>query len=57
MLEGRLTAQLSYNPTTKTLNENKDAGTAFRDAINPDGINWTWSVGPTPTSASTSIAR
>ncbi len=37
--EGRFSAQLSYNPTTKTLNENKDAGTAFRDAINPDGIN------------------
>jgi hypothetical protein len=39
LLDGRFTAQLSYNPTTKTLNENKDAGTAFRDAINPDGIN------------------
>lgn len=38
-LEGRLNAQLNWNPTTKTLNENKDAGTAFRDAINPDGIN------------------
>jgi outer membrane receptor protein involved in Fe transport len=38
-LDGRLSAQLSYNPSTKTLNENKDAGTAFRDAINPDGIN------------------
>lgn len=36
---GKLTAQFNYNPTTKTLNENKDAGTAFRDAINPDGIN------------------
>ncbi len=39
LLEGRFSAQLSYNPTTKTLNENKDAGTAFRDVINPDGIN------------------
>jgi outer membrane receptor protein involved in Fe transport len=39
LLEGRFSAQLSYNPSTKTLNENKDAGTAFRDAINPDGIN------------------
>jgi outer membrane receptor protein involved in Fe transport len=39
LLDGRLTAQLNYNPTTKTLNENKDAGTAFRDAINPNGIN------------------
>jgi hypothetical protein len=39
LLEGRFTAQLSYNPTTKTLNENKDAGTDFKNAINPDGIN------------------
>ena len=39
LLGGRLSAQLNYNPTTKTLNENKDAGTAFRDAINPDGLN------------------
>lgn len=39
LLDGRVTAQFNYNPTTKTLNENKDAGTAFRDAINPDGIN------------------
>lgn len=39
LLDGKFTAQLSYNPTTKTLNENKDAGTAFRDVINPDGIN------------------
>jgi outer membrane receptor protein involved in Fe transport len=39
LLDGRFSAQLNWNPTTKTLNENKDAGTAFRDAINPDGIN------------------
>jgi hypothetical protein len=39
LLNGRFSAQLSVNPSTKTLNENKDAGTAFRDAINPDGIN------------------
>jgi outer membrane receptor protein involved in Fe transport len=39
LLDGRIIAQFNYNPTTKTLNENKDAGTAFRDAINPDGVN------------------
>jgi outer membrane receptor protein involved in Fe transport len=39
LLGDRLTVQVSYNPTTETQNENKDAGTAFRDAINPDGIN------------------
>lgn len=38
--DGRYTAQLSYNPTTETLNENRNTGdTSFRDAINPDGIN------------------
>jgi hypothetical protein len=37
---GRFAAQLSYSPTTKTENENKNTGdTSFRDAINPDGIN------------------
>ena len=39
LLEGRFSAQLSWNPTTKTLNENKDAGTDYKNAINPDGIN------------------
>lgn len=38
--DDRFSAQLSYNPTTKTLNENRNTGdTSFRDAINPDGIN------------------
>ena len=38
--DGRFAAQFNYNPTTKTLNENRNTGdTSFRDAINPDGVN------------------
>jgi outer membrane receptor protein involved in Fe transport len=38
--DGRFALQFNYNPTTKTLNENRNTGdTSFRDAINPDGIN------------------
>lgn len=39
-LDNRFSAQFSVNPSTKTLNENRNTGdTSFRDAINPDGIN------------------
>jgi outer membrane receptor protein involved in Fe transport len=38
--DGGFSAQFSVNPSTKTLNENRNTGdTSFRDAINPDGIN------------------
>jgi outer membrane receptor protein involved in Fe transport len=38
--DGKWQAQLSWNPTTETLNENRNTGdTSFRDAINPNGIN------------------
>lgn len=38
--DGRFLAQLSWDPKTKTLNENRNTGdTSFRDAINPNGIN------------------
>jgi outer membrane receptor protein involved in Fe transport len=38
--DNKLQAEISWNPSTKTLNENRNTGdTSFRDAINPNGIN------------------